>query len=156
MCTRDSRRRGDEALDFATSSMDDAIMETLETGDLVFFRRELSALHTWVTRRPLNSRFDHCCTASLNNVAIGATHARASVTVDLQGSGAGLDWDTHHGNGTEELLLKDDPTPSSRTGKSCETSDLVNVALENMGAGADSSSGSQAFRSALENMVLRP
>ncbi|RLN43722.1 hypothetical protein BBJ28_00025751 [Nothophytophthora sp. Chile5] len=42
------------------------------------------------------------------------------------------------------------------TGKSCETSDLVNVALENMGAGADSSSGSQAFRSALENMVLRP
>ncbi|RLN06181.1 hypothetical protein BBJ28_00010139 [Nothophytophthora sp. Chile5] len=57
---------GGEALDFVTGSMDDTIMETLETGDLVFFQRKLSALqplaalHTWVVRRQLNPRFDHC------------------------------------------------------------------------------------------------
>lgn len=46
--------------------MDDTIMETLETGDLVFFQRKLTAmqplaaLHTWVTRLQLRPRFDHC------------------------------------------------------------------------------------------------
>ncbi|UIZ23413.1 hypothetical protein KXD40_008000 [Peronospora effusa] len=95
----------------------------------------------------------------LNNVVIGATHARLYPWVHKV---AVLDWDIHHGNGTEELL-KDDPDAffasihlysSGKyfpgTGKSCETGNRVNVALENTGAG----SGSQAFRSALELKVL--
>ncbi|RLN98624.1 hypothetical protein BBJ28_00023032, partial [Nothophytophthora sp. Chile5] len=141
---------GDEALDFVTT------METLETGDPVFFRRKLSALHTWAMRRQLNPRFDHWL---LNNVVIGVTHARLYPWIRKV---AVLDWDIHHGNGTEDLL-KDDPDAffasihlySSGwyfpgTGESCETVNLINVALENTGAG----SGSQAFRSALENKVL--
>ncbi|KAK1928130.1 hypothetical protein P3T76_012633 [Phytophthora citrophthora] len=57
---------GGEALDFIPGSMDDTIMETLETGDLVFFQRKLTALqplaalHTWITRQQLRPRFDHC------------------------------------------------------------------------------------------------
>ncbi|KAL3662894.1 hypothetical protein V7S43_012293 [Phytophthora oleae] len=57
---------GGEALDFIPGSMDDTIMETLETGDLVFFQRKLTALqplaalHTWITRLQLRPRFDHC------------------------------------------------------------------------------------------------
>ncbi|CAH0474209.1 unnamed protein product [Peronospora belbahrii] len=57
---------GGEALDFIPGSMDDTIMETLETGDLVFFQRKLTAmqplaaLHTWITRLQLQPRFDHC------------------------------------------------------------------------------------------------
>ncbi|CAI5711410.1 unnamed protein product [Peronospora destructor] len=57
---------GGEALDFIPGSMDDTIMETLETGDLVFFQRKLTAmqplaaLHTWITRVRLRPRFDHC------------------------------------------------------------------------------------------------
>ncbi|CAI5735534.1 unnamed protein product [Peronospora destructor] len=95
----------------------------------------------------------------LNNVVIGATHARLYPWVRKV---AVFDWDIHHGNGTEELL-KDDPDAffasihlylSGKyfpgTGKSCETGNRVNVALENTGAG----SGSQAFRSALELKVL--
>ncbi|KAF1775127.1 Histone deacetylase domain [Phytophthora cactorum] len=95
----------------------------------------------------------------LNNVVIGATHARLYPWIRKV---AVLDWDIHHGNGTEELLM-DDPDAffasihlysSGKyfpgTGKSCETGNRVNVALENTGAG----SGSQAFRSALELKVL--
>ena len=95
----------------------------------------------------------------LNNVVIGATHARLYPWVRKV---AVLDWDIHHGNGTEELL-KDDPDAffasihlysSGKyfpgTGKSCETDNRINVALENTGAG----SGSQAFRSALELKIL--
>ncbi|KAG3119828.1 hypothetical protein PI124_g2237 [Phytophthora idaei] len=57
---------GGEALEFIPGSMDDTIMETLETGDLIFFQRKLTALqplaalHTWVTRLQLRPRFDHC------------------------------------------------------------------------------------------------
>ncbi|GMF64743.1 unnamed protein product [Phytophthora lilii] len=95
----------------------------------------------------------------LNNVVIGATHARLYPWIHKV---AVLDWDIHHGNGTEELL-KDDPDAffasihlysSGKyfpgTGKSCETGNLINVALKNTGAG----SGSSAFRSALEKKVL--
>ncbi|KUF91299.1 Type-2 histone deacetylase 2 [Phytophthora nicotianae] len=95
----------------------------------------------------------------LNNVVIGATHARLYPWIRKV---AVLDWDIHHGNGTEELLM-DDPDAFFAsihlysagkyfpgTGKSCETGNRVNVALENTGAG----SGSQAFRSALELKVL--
>ncbi|KAI9914823.1 hypothetical protein PsorP6_007434 [Peronosclerospora sorghi] len=95
----------------------------------------------------------------LNNVVIGATHARLYPWIRKV---AVLDWDIHHGNGTEELL-KNDPDAFFAsihlyscgkyfpgTGKSCETGNRVNVALENTGAG----SGSQAFRSALELKVF--
>uniref|UniRef100_M4BKH8 RxLR effector candidate protein n=1 Tax=Hyaloperonospora arabidopsidis (strain Emoy2) TaxID=559515 RepID=M4BKH8_HYAAE len=57
---------GGESLEFITGSMDDTIMETLETGDLIFFQRKLTAmqplaaLHTWITRLQLRPRFDHC------------------------------------------------------------------------------------------------
>lgn len=57
---------GGEAMEFIPGSMDDTIMETLETGDLVFFQRKLTAmqplaaLHTWITRQQLQPRFDHC------------------------------------------------------------------------------------------------
>ncbi|KAL4156828.1 hypothetical protein PRNP1_005854 [Phytophthora ramorum] len=57
---------GGEALEFIPGSMDDTIMETLETGDLIFFQRKLTAmqplaaLHTWITRLQLRPRFDHC------------------------------------------------------------------------------------------------
>ncbi|KAF4321016.1 hypothetical protein BBO99_00005228 [Phytophthora kernoviae] len=57
---------GGEVLEFIPGSMDDTIMETLETGDLIFFQRKLTALqplaafHTWLTRRQLRPRFDHC------------------------------------------------------------------------------------------------
>lgn len=59
-------RRGSQPLEFVTGSMDDTIMESLETGDLVFFTRKLSslqplaALHTLALRRRLDPRFDHC------------------------------------------------------------------------------------------------
>ncbi|EEY70204.1 uncharacterized protein PITG_19410 [Phytophthora infestans T30-4] len=57
---------GAEALEFIPGSMDETIMETLETGDLIFFQRKLTALqplaalHTWATRLRLRPRFDHC------------------------------------------------------------------------------------------------
>lgn len=95
----------------------------------------------------------------LNNVVIGAVHARMYPWIRKI---AVLDWDIHHGNGTEELL-KDDPDAffasihlySSGsffpgTGKGCDTDNLVNVALENSGAG----SGSAAFRTALSEKIL--
>lgn len=95
----------------------------------------------------------------LNNVVIGAVHARMYPWIRKI---AVLDWDIHHGNGTEELL-KDDPDAffasihlySSGsffpgTGKSCEEDNLVNVALENTGSG----SGSVAFRTALQEKIL--
>lgn len=53
-------------LEFVAGSMDDAIMESLETGDVIFFSRRLAALqplaavHTAALRRQLNPRFDHC------------------------------------------------------------------------------------------------
>ena len=59
-------RHQGEAFNFIPGSMDDTIMETLETGDLVFFQRKLmamqplAALHTWITRLRLRPRFDHC------------------------------------------------------------------------------------------------
>lgn len=95
----------------------------------------------------------------LNNVVIGAVHARMYPWIRKT---AVLDWDIHHGNGTEELL-KDDPdaffasihlyssgTFFPGTGKSCDEDNLVNVALENSGAG----SGSVAFRTALKEKIL--
>lgn len=60
------QRGSQQPLEFATGSMDDTIMESLETGDLVFFTRKLSslqplaALHTLTLRRQLDPRFDHC------------------------------------------------------------------------------------------------
>ncbi|GMF42133.1 unnamed protein product [Phytophthora fragariaefolia] len=66
-CTHQVRAPpGGEALQFIPGSMDDTIMETLETGDVIFFQRKLTAmqplaaLHTWVTRLRLRPRFDHC------------------------------------------------------------------------------------------------
>ncbi|TDH71623.1 hypothetical protein CCR75_003542 [Bremia lactucae] len=107
--------------------------------------------------RPQNAPSSGFCL--LNNVVIGATHARLYPWIRKI---AVLDWDIHHGNGTEELL-QDDPDAffasihlysSGKyfpgTGKSCETGNRVNVALENTGAG----SGSMAFRAALELKVL--
>lgn len=53
------------AVEFSPGSMDDTIMESLETGDVVFFQRKLSALqplaalHTLAMRR-VDPRFDHC------------------------------------------------------------------------------------------------
>lgn len=95
----------------------------------------------------------------LNNVVIGAVHARMYPWIRKI---AVLDWDIHHGNGTEELL-KDDPDAffasihlySSGsffpgTGKSCDEDNLINVALENSGTG----SGSVAFRTALTEKIL--
>lgn len=95
----------------------------------------------------------------LNNVVVGAVHARMYPWVRKI---AVLDWDIHHGNGTEELL-KDDPDSFFAsihlysdgsffpgTGKGCERGNLVNVALENSGAG----SGSAAFRAALSEKIL--
>lgn len=60
------RGTGPEQLEFVVGSMDDTIMETLETGDIVFFSRKLTALqplaalYTWVARERYNPRFDHC------------------------------------------------------------------------------------------------
>ncbi|KAI9915454.1 hypothetical protein PsorP6_007442 [Peronosclerospora sorghi] len=57
---------GGNALEFTPGSIDDTIMDALETGDLVFFQRKLTAmqplaaLHTWITRLQLKSHFDHC------------------------------------------------------------------------------------------------
>ncbi|TDH71625.1 hypothetical protein CCR75_003540 [Bremia lactucae] len=57
---------GERNFQFITGTMNDIIMETLETGDLVFFQRKLTALqplaalHTWIMRKHLRSRFDHC------------------------------------------------------------------------------------------------
>lgn len=95
----------------------------------------------------------------LNNVVIGATHARMYPWIRKV---AVLDWDIHHGNGTEELL-KDDPDAFFAsihlysaghyfpgTGKARDDGRLINVALENNGAG----SGSLAFREALTTIVL--
>lgn len=95
----------------------------------------------------------------LNNVVIGATHARMYPWIRKV---AVLDWDIHHGNGTEELL-KDDPDAFFAsihlysaghyfpgTGKARDDGRLINVALENSGAG----SGSLAFREAMTNKVL--
>ncbi|GLE08972.1 hypothetical protein PINS_up020447 [Pythium insidiosum] len=53
------------SLEFVVGSMDDTIADTLETGDLVFFTRRLTALqplaalHTWLLRQRFNPRFDH-------------------------------------------------------------------------------------------------
>lgn len=95
----------------------------------------------------------------LNNVVIGATHARMYPWIRKV---AVLDWDIHHGNGTEELL-KDDPDAFFAsihlysaghyfpgTGKARDDGRLINVALENSGTG----SGSLAFREALTDKVL--
>lgn len=60
------RGTGPEQLEFVVGSMDDTIMETLETGDVVFFSRKLTALqplaalYTWLVRERYNPRFDHC------------------------------------------------------------------------------------------------
>ncbi|CEG45511.1 uncharacterized protein PHALS_01802 [Plasmopara halstedii] len=57
---------GSTSLDFVSGSIDDTIMETLETGDLIFFQRKLTALqplaalHTWIIRLKMCPRFDHC------------------------------------------------------------------------------------------------
>jgi acetoin utilization deacetylase AcuC-like enzyme len=95
----------------------------------------------------------------LNNVVIGATHARMYPWIRKV---AVLDWDIHHGNGTEELL-KGDPDAFFAsihlysaghyfpgTGKARDDGRLINVALENSGSG----SGSLAFREALTDKVL--
>ncbi|KAG7398466.1 hypothetical protein PHYBOEH_011087 [Phytophthora boehmeriae] len=66
MRQKDRASPGGETLEFIPGSMDDTIMETLETGDIIFFQRKLTALqplaafHTWITRRQLRPRFDHC------------------------------------------------------------------------------------------------
>lgn len=95
----------------------------------------------------------------LNNVIIGAVHARQYPWIRRV---AVLDWDIHHGNGTEELMRDDaDGFFASihlyasgkffpGTGKSKQQQNLVNVALENSGAG----SGSAVFRSALQDQIL--
>lgn len=60
------RGAGPEQLEFVVGSMDDTIMETLETGDVVLFSRKLTALqplaalYTWVARQRYDPRFDHC------------------------------------------------------------------------------------------------
>lgn len=95
----------------------------------------------------------------LNNVVIGATHARMYPWIRKV---AVLDWDIHHGNGTEELLQGDPDAFFASihlysaghyfpgTGKARDDGRLINVALENSGAG----SGSLAFREALTDKVL--
>jgi acetoin utilization deacetylase AcuC-like enzyme len=94
----------------------------------------------------------------LNNVVIGAVHARLYPQIKKI---AILDWDIHHGNGTEELVA-DDPRcffasvhlfsnhffPG--TGPTSTSKNLVNVGLENHGTG----SGSLAFRTSMEEKIL--
>ncbi|RHY35018.1 hypothetical protein DYB32_000506 [Aphanomyces invadans] len=94
----------------------------------------------------------------LNNVVIGALHARMHPSVTRI---AVLDWDIHHGNGTEELLRGDprsffasihlyhkDFFPG--TGPSASDDNIVNVGLQNSGRG----SGSEAFRHALTHDIF--
>ncbi|GLD99063.1 hypothetical protein PINS_up007781 [Pythium insidiosum] len=95
----------------------------------------------------------------LNNVVIGAVHARQYPWLRRV---AVLDWDIHHGNGTEELLCEDSDAFFASihlhaagkffpgTGASCRRDHVVNVALEDSGAG----SGSLAFRQAMADDVL--
>ncbi|KAJ0405029.1 hypothetical protein ATCC90586_004768 [Pythium insidiosum] len=95
----------------------------------------------------------------LNNVVIGAMHARQYPWLRRI---AVLDWDIHHGNGTEELLREDSDAFFASihlhaagkffpgTGPSCQREHVVNVALEDSGAG----SGSLAFRHAMSDQVL--
>ncbi|RHY42776.1 hypothetical protein DYB38_007021 [Aphanomyces astaci] len=82
----------------------------------------------------------------LNNVVIGALHARMHPSVTRV---AVLDWDIHHGNGTEELLRGDprsffasihlyhnDFFPG--TGPTASDANIVNVGLQNAGLGSGS------------------
>jgi acetoin utilization deacetylase AcuC-like enzyme len=94
----------------------------------------------------------------LNNVAVAAAHARAAGLSRV----AILDWDVHHGNGTQEIFL-DDPQvlyaslhqypfyPGTgaveETGKGDGTGFTVNVPLS---AGA----GDAIYKSAFERVVL--
>ncbi|OQR93266.1 FYVE-type zinc finger-containing protein [Achlya hypogyna] len=94
----------------------------------------------------------------LNNVVIGALHARMHPSVVRV---AVLDWDIHHGNGTEELLRGDPRSFFASvhlfvnhffpgTGPSAADANVVNVGLGDTGLG----SGSEAFRQALSETVL--
>ena len=94
----------------------------------------------------------------LNNVIVGAMHARRHPGIQRV---AVLDWDIHHGNGTEELM-KGDPDAFFAsihlftncffpgTGNDCAEPNIVNVALRNHGIG----SGSTAFREGMRNQIL--
>ncbi|CAK5100364.1 unnamed protein product [Aphanomyces euteiches] len=94
----------------------------------------------------------------LNNVVIGALHARMHPSVSRI---AVLDWDIHHGNGTEELLRGDprsffasihlyDNNFFPGTGATGADANVVNVGLANSGMG----SGSEAFRHALTTNIF--
>ncbi|DBA01221.1 TPA: hypothetical protein N0F65_010813 [Lagenidium giganteum] len=64
--SHDRRGVGPGRLEFVTGSMDDQIMDTLDTGDIVLFTRRLKAMQPWgalwtrVMRAKFNPRFDHC------------------------------------------------------------------------------------------------
>ncbi|OQS07842.1 autophagocytosis associated protein [Thraustotheca clavata] len=94
----------------------------------------------------------------LNNVVIGALHARMHPSVVRV---AVLDWDIHHGNGTEELMRGDPRSFFSSihlyvnhffpgTGPTANDGNIINVGLTDSGLG----SGSEAFRSALTDQVF--
>ncbi|KDO29072.1 hypothetical protein SPRG_06127 [Saprolegnia parasitica CBS 223.65] len=106
-------------------------------------------------RTPTASSSGFCL---LNNVVIGALHARMHPSVTRV---AVLDWDIHHGNGTEELLRGDPRSFFSSvhlyvehffpgTGPTGSDANIVNVGLTDTGLG----SGSEAFRAALRDTVL--
>lgn len=82
----------------------------------------------------------------LNNVIVGAMHARRYPGIRKV---AVLDWDIHHGNGTEELMRGDDESFFASihlfsqcffpgTGNDCNEQNIVNVALRNSGIGSGS------------------
>lgn len=82
----------------------------------------------------------------LNNVVIGAIHARTYPEINKY---AVIDWDIHHGNGTEELMENDTSSFFSSihlftgdffpgTGKDRDADHIVNVALKNEGIGSGS------------------
>lgn len=94
----------------------------------------------------------------LNNVIVGSMHARTYPNIRKC---AVIDWDIHHGNGTEELMRGDKDAFFASihlftglffpgTGDDHADDNIVNVALRNQGIG----SGSRAFRQALSNVVL--
>jgi hypothetical protein len=63
---KEYRGIGPSKLEFVTGSMDDTIMDTLETGDLIFFSRQLTSLQplaaiwSFLMRLKYHTRFDHC------------------------------------------------------------------------------------------------
>ena len=92
-----------------------------------------------------------------NNVVIAARHAQAELNV---GRVAIVDWDVHHGNGTEAIVDGDDsllfvsihqwPFYPGGGGPATSHGNIVNVPLP---AGSDDDSYAEAFRTVVEPAV---